>query len=76
MFAAVNESAKMLTPLSISISNGILRSIEFMLKALPSEESDKRKIKELAHSLKFEYPHESLDYVTNMAANIYKAGRK
>lgn len=75
MYAAVNETAKAISPLSIAISNGILRSIELMLKAIPSGSKEK-KIRDLAHSLKFEYPHESLDYVTNMAANIYEDGRK
>lgn len=75
MYAAVNETAKAISPLSIAISNGILRSIELVLNAIPSRSNEKN-IRELAHSLKFEYPHESLDYVTNMAANIYEDGRK
>lgn len=75
MYVAVNETAKAISPLSIAISNGILRSIELMLKAIPSR-SDDKKIRELAYSLKLEYPKESDDYVMNMAIDLYEAGRK
>ncbi len=74
MFAAVNETAKTINPLSISISNGIMRSINFIIDAMlsPSKVSHQKRIQHLAYALKLEYPYESKDYVMYMATEMYK----
>lgn len=71
MTTAVTESARVLNPLSVSISNGILRSIDLVLKAMPSKSRTKG-IEDLAYSLQLEYPKESRDYVMHMAISMYK----
>lgn len=71
MYAAVNETANAISPLSTAISNGIFRSINFVLK-LVQQDADEKTVKELAYALKLEYPHESDEYVLNMAYNLYE----
>jgi hypothetical protein len=74
MFAAVNETAKTISPLSMAISNGIMRSINFTIAVMmaPPRVSRQKKIQHLAHALKLEYPYESKDYVMYMASEMYK----
>jgi hypothetical protein len=74
MFAAVNETARMISPVSTMISNGILNSISFMLRVIDATRipHHERSIRDLAHSLRAEYPFESHDYVEALARDIYK----
>jgi hypothetical protein len=74
MFAAVNETTRVLLPISTLIANGILNSISFTLRAIEVSKIPQREkaIRELAHSLKAEYPFESMDYVETLARSIYK----
>lgn len=72
MYAAVNETAKTISPLSVAISNGILRSINLMLKVF-SIKSRSKQIEELTNTLKLEYPYESRDYVMYMAQDLFKS---
>ena len=71
MYAAVNETAKMFSPLSIAISNGILRSINAVLSVRTSN-ARKKTIEQLTYMYKLEYPRESNDYVMNMAIQAYE----
>jgi hypothetical protein len=71
MFAAINETAKTINPLSISISNGILRSTNLLLNMI-NRKSEERAIDQLALMLKLEYPKESQDYVRHMAIKMYE----
>jgi hypothetical protein len=74
MFAAVNETARSITPISNLIANGILNSITFTLRVIEASRTvhHEKAIRELAHSLKAEYPFESTDYVETLARSIYK----
>jgi hypothetical protein len=74
MYTAVTETAKTVSPLSIAISNGIIRSIDVTLSIMNSRKNQKR-VEDLAYALKLEYPKESYDYVFNMATNLLKDGR-
>lgn len=71
MSTAVIEAARVINPLSTSISNGIMRSINYAIKRMhrPSRE---KAIEQLAYSLKLEYPKESDEYVMNLAIQMYK----
>ena len=71
MYAAVNETAKMLSPLSLAISNGILNSVDFVIDVL-SAKSRSTQLEELVRTLKLEYPYESRDYVMYMAGDLFK----
>lgn len=75
MFTAVNAAAQVLNPLSTSISNGIMRSIEAMTTMLSRRKNNKI-ANDLAYSLQIEYPHESRDYVMNLAINLLKEKSK
>lgn len=77
MFAAVNETARMISPVSAMISNGILNSIALTIRVIESMRvpHHEKSIRELAHSLKIEYPFESQDYVESLARDIYKDTR-
>lgn len=74
MSTAVTETARVISPLSTSISNGIMNSINFTIELMsrPSKVSRQKSIEQLAHSLKLEYPKESPEYVMNMAIEMYK----
>lgn len=74
MFAAINETARVLSPISTLLANGILNSISFTLRAIEVSRvpHHEKAIRELAHSLKVEYPFESTDYVETLARSIYK----
>ena len=71
MSTAVIEAARVINPLSTSISNGIMRSINYAIERMrrPSRE---KAIEQLAYSLKLEYPKESDEYVMNLAIQMYK----
>lgn len=75
MFTAVNRAAQVLNSLSTSISNGIMRSIEAMTTMLSRRKNDKI-VNDLAYLLQIEYPHESRDYVMNLAINLLKEKSK
>lgn len=70
MFAAVNETAKVISPLTTAISNGMLSSVEFVLRTMTRNPSEKT-LDELARALKIEYPYESKDYVMHMVQDMY-----
>lgn len=70
MNTAVTETARVLNPLSTSISNGIMRSIDACIAILDSRQRQKN-ISDLAYALKLEYPKESEDFVMNMAYELY-----
>jgi hypothetical protein len=74
MFAAINETARAISPISTVIANGILNSISFTLRIIEASRipHHEKAIRELAHSLKAEYPFESTDYVETLARSIYK----
>jgi len=71
MSTAVIEAARVINPLSTSISNGIMRSINYAIERMhrPSRE---KAIEQLAYSLKLEYPKESDEYVMNLAIQMFK----
>ncbi len=71
MSTAVTEAARVISPLSTSISNGIMRSINYMIEKM-SQSSREKAIQQLAYSLKLEYPKESDEYVMNLAISMYK----
>jgi hypothetical protein len=73
MFAAVNETARAITPISSLIASGILNSISFTLRAIEASRPvhHEKAIRDLAHSLKIEYPFESNEYVESLARRIY-----
>lgn len=71
MSTAVTEAARVISPLSTSISNGIMRSINYFIDKM-SEPSRQKSIEQLAYSLKLEYPNESDEYVMNLAISMYK----
>ena len=71
MNTAITETALVINPLSTSIANGIVKSINFILDRMANRVDHKRAIQELAYSLKIEYPHESEEYVHNMAVDMY-----
>lgn len=75
MFTAVNRAAQVLNTLSTSISNGIMRSIEAMTTMLSRRKNDKI-VNDLVYLLQIEYPHESRDYVMNLAINLLKEKSK
>jgi hypothetical protein len=70
MNTAVTETARVLNPLSTSISNGIMRSIDACIAILDARRREKS-INDLAYALKLEYPKESEDFVMNMAIQMY-----
>jgi hypothetical protein len=74
MFAAINETARVISPISTLIASGILNSISFTLRVIEASRipHHERAIRDLAHSLKAEYPFESIDYVETLARSIYK----
>jgi hypothetical protein len=75
--AAVTETAIVLNPLSTAISNGIVRSINKVIDGMSAKKAGRTKaISDLAHSLKQEYPYESLDYVHHLASQMYKESVK
>ena len=71
MNTAITETALVINPLSASISNGIVKSINFILDRMSNRVDHKRAIQDLAYSLKIEYPRESEEYVYNMAIDMY-----
>ena len=71
MNTAITETALVINPLSASISNGIVKSINFILDRMSNRVAHKRAIQDLACSLKIEYPRESEEYVYNMAIDMY-----
>ena len=76
MTSAVTETARAINPLSISISNGIIRSINFVIDRMSRVRLSNRKtVEQLAYSLRVEYPKESDEYVMNMAINLLKDAR-
>ena len=75
MNTAVVEAARVLNPLSASISNGIMRSISATLNMLDKRKHDKL-VNDLAYSLRIEYPHESHDYVMNLAISLLQEKSK
>lgn len=76
MTSAVTETARAINPLSISISNGIMRSINFVIdRMLRVRLSNRKTVEQLAYSLRVEYPKESDEYVMNMAINLLKDAR-
>ena len=74
MSTAVTETARVIGPLSASISNGIMRSINFAFDRItaPKKMSRSKTIEQLAYSLQLEYPKESRDYVMHLAISMYK----
>ena len=73
MTSAVTETARAINPLSVSISNGIMRSINFVIDRMSRVRLSNRKtVEQLAYSLRVEYPKESDEYVMNMAINLLK----
>ena len=70
MNTAVTETARVLNPLSTSISNGIMRSIDACIAIFDARRREKS-INDLAYALKLEYPKESEDFVMNMAIQMY-----
>lgn len=76
MTSAVTETARAINPLSVSISNGIMRSINFVIDRMSRVRLSNRKtVEQLAYSLRVEYPKESDEYVMNMAINLLKDAR-
>lgn len=76
MTSAVTETARAINPLSISISNGIMRSIDFVIDRMSRVRLSNRKtVEQLAYSLRVEYPKESDEYVMNMAIDLLKDAR-
>ena len=71
MSTAVIEAARVINPLSTSISNGIMRSINYAIERMRRRSREKA-IEQLAYSLKLEYPKESDEYVMNLAIQMYK----
>ena len=71
MSTAVIEAARVISPLSTSISNGIMRSINYAIERM-SKPAREKAIEQLAYSLKLEYPKESDEYVMNLAIAMYK----
>ncbi len=71
MTTAVTEAARVISPLSTSISNGIMRSINYAIESI-SKSSHQKTIDQLAYALKLEYPKESDEYVMNLAIEMYK----
>lgn len=71
MSTAVIEAARVISPLSTSISNGIMRSINYAIERMNKPAREKA-IEQLAYSLKLEYPKESDEYVMNLAIAMYK----
>lgn len=70
MYAAVNETARLVSPLSAAIASGIANSINSML-SIVSESRKEKTIEQLAYALRMEYPHESEEYVHHMATQLY-----
>ena len=76
MTSAVTEIARTINPLTVSISNGIMRSINFMIDRMSRVRLSNRKaVEQLAYSLRVEYPKESDEYVMNIAINLLKDAR-
>jgi hypothetical protein len=76
MTSAVTETARAINPLTISISNGIMRSIDFVIDRMSRVRLSNRKtVEQLAYSLRVEYPKESDEYVMNMAIDLLKDAR-
>lgn len=71
MNTAITETALVINPLSTSIANGIVKSINFILDRMVNRVDHKSAIRDLAYALKMEYPHESEDYVYSMAVDMY-----
>lgn len=71
MNTAVTETARVLNPLSTSISNGIMRSIDACIAVIDARRNQKT-VNDLAYVLKLEYPKESDDYVMNMAIQMIR----
>jgi len=74
MYAAVNETARLVSPLSAAIASGIANSINAML-SIVSESRKEKTIEQLAYALRMEYPHESDEYVHHMAAQLYEESK-
>ena len=76
MTSAVTETARAINPLSVSISNGIMRSINFVIDRMSRVRLSNRKtVEQLAYSLRVEYPKESDEYVMNKEINLLKDAR-
>lgn len=72
MTIAVTEAARTLAPLGVLISNGIMSVVNLIIKLTNTLSiNDNRAIENLAYSLKLEFPHESYEYVHNMATKMY-----
>ena len=72
MTIAVTEAARTLAPLGVLISNGIMRVVNLIIKITDTlRVNDSRAIENLAYSLKLEFPHESHEYIHNMATEMY-----
>lgn len=71
MFTAVNEAARSLSPITMAVSSGVFKSVQFVLDLVSDRRKDEKYIKNLAYSLKMEYPFESKEYVESLARRMY-----
>lgn len=76
MLVAVTETARVMHPLSASISNGIMRSINKAFDLIVANRRRNNDVKDIAYALKLEYPHESYEYVLCMAHNLYEGSQR
>lgn len=74
MYAAVNETARLVSPLSAAIASGIAKSINLAMSAMIEARKDKA-IDQLAYALRMEYPHESEEYLHHMATQLYEESK-
>ena len=76
MSIAVTEAARTLAPLGVLISNGIMSVVNLIIKITDNLSiNHNRAIENLAYSLRLEFPHESNEYVHNMATQMYAESR-
>lgn len=76
MTIAVTEAARTLAPLGVLISNGIMSVVNLIIKLNNNLSINHgRAIEDLAHSLRSEFPHESNEYLYNMATQMYTESR-
>lgn len=76
MNIAVTEAARTLAPLGVLISNGIMSIVDLVIKINDNLGiNHSRAIENLAYSLRAEFPHESNEYLHNMATEMYMESR-
>lgn len=72
MHAAVNETARLFNPLSSAIASGIVSLLNAMFDIFVEAPRREKTLKQIVYALKLEYPHESEEYITNLALNMLK----